>query len=98
MDFQDVSPVDGIFEDIRARFEQEEVVILDLAFPVLLSGHGEAAPDLVSEQVVKLASSAVPFFELICVVQCFDEKLLLIFAVQPLPEFLLQVLCQLDYF
>ena len=89
VDFQDVSSVDGVFEDVCARFEQEEIVILDLAFTVLLGGHGEAAPDLVSEQVVEFAGGAVPFFELLCVVERLDEELLLVFAVQPLPEFLL---------
>ena len=88
VDFQDVSSVDGIFKDVRARFEQEEIVILDFAFSVLLGGHGEAAPDFISEQMVEFASSAVPFFEPLCIVECLDEKLLLVFAVQPLPKFL----------
>lgn len=88
MDFQYVTFVDGILENIRAGFDQVEIVILDLAFSVLLGGHGEAAPDLVPELVVELAGSAVPFFELPCFVECLDEELLLILGVQPLPQFL----------
>ena len=88
MDFQDVSFVDGILEDVCARFEQMEVVILGFAFSVHFAVYGILAPDLIAQLMVELASSGVPFFELLCVVERLDEKLLLALGVQPLPEFL----------
>jgi hypothetical protein len=86
VDFQDVSIVDGVLEDVRARFDQVEIVILDLAFSALLGGHGEPAPDLISKLVVELASSGLPFFKLPCFIERLDEKLFLILGGQPLPE------------
>lgn len=88
MDLQDVRFVDGVFEDVCACFDQVEVVILDLAFSTHLGSHGEPAPDLVAEEVVELAGCTIPFFELFCLVQRLNEKLLLSLCVEPLPEFL----------
>jgi len=88
MDLHDIWLVDGVFEDVCARFDQVEVIVLDLAAAALFAGNGVSTPELVSKLMVELACSRVPFFELLCVVESLNEKLLLVLGVQPLPEFL----------